>query len=112
MEGRQDEGLARAMREANATFARLGEAVEAAVGERGEEPIDVLDVSRKAGLEIDDSVLERLELPRLIYPLWWCPWHHWFCWRPLWCWWWGRYYPHFHCCWYYWHRCHPWPHHQ
>lgn len=111
MEGRQDEGLARAMREANATFARLGEAVEAAVGERGEDPIDVLDVSRKAGLEIDDSVLERLELPRLIYPLWWCPWHHWFCWRPLWCWWWGRYYPHYHCCWYYWHHCHPWPHH-
>ena len=110
MEGRQDEGLARAMREANATFARLGEAIEAAVGERGEEPIDVLDVSRKAGLEIDDSVLERLELPRLIYPLWWCPWHHWFCWRPLWCWWWRRYYPHFRCCWYYWHQCHPWPH--
>jgi hypothetical protein len=109
MEGQRDEGLARATREANAAFARLGEAVEAAVGERGEEPIEVLDVARKAGLEIDDGVLERLELPRLIYPLWWCPWHHWFCWRPLWCWWWGRYYPHYRCCYYWWHHCHPWP---
>jgi hypothetical protein len=109
MEGRKDEGLSSAMREANATFARLGEAVEGAVGERGDEPIDVLEIARKAGLEIDEGVLERLELPRLIHPLVFCPWHVWFCWRPLWCWWWGFHYPYYRCCHYWWHHCHPWP---
>ena len=107
MEGRQDDGFAVAMREANAAFGRLGEAVEAVTGERGEDPIDVLEVAKKAGLEIDESVLEHLELPRLIYPLWWCPWHHWFCWRPLWCWWWARFCPYYRCCPYWWHHCHP-----
>jgi hypothetical protein len=103
----KDEGFAHAMKEANEAFARLAKVVEAAA-ESGA-PIDVLAVAKEARLEIDGAVLERLELPRLIYPLIFCPWHHWFCWRPLWCWWWGRYYPHYRCCYYWWSHCHPWP---
>lgn len=111
MEGRHDEAFAAAMKEANAVFSRMGEAVEAAVGEAGERPIDVLEVANKAGLEIDEAVLAHLEIPRLIYPLPFCGWCHWFSWRPLWCWWWGRYYPHYRCCYYWWSHCHPWPLH-
>ena len=106
MEGRQDEGMARAMAEANEVFGQLGEAVERAA--QSGEPIDVLKVGREVGLEIDDAILERLELPRLIYPIRFCPWWCWYPWRPFWCWWWGRYYPWYRCCPYWWHRCHPW----
>ena len=103
-----DEGIARATAEANEVFQALGSAVEAAVKEDARRPLDVLEISRNAGLEIDDGVLERLELPRLIHPLPWLPWYHWWPYRPLWCWWWHHRYPWYRCCPYWWERCHPW----
>jgi hypothetical protein len=33
------------------------------------EPIDLLAVAGVAGLELNQGVLDRLELPRLVYPL-------------------------------------------
>jgi hypothetical protein len=108
MADQQDEGIAKATAEANAVFARLGEAVEGAVREGGDRPLDTLEITRKAGLEIDETVLDQLQLPRLLYPMPFVHWCCWFPWRPLWCWWWHRHYPWYRCCPYWWHRCHPW----
>jgi hypothetical protein len=104
-----DEGIASATARANEVFAKLATAVEAATAESPDRPLDVLELTREAGLEIDEAVLERLEIPRLIYPLPWLPWHCWWPYRPLWCWWWNRHYPWYRCCPYWWHCCHPWP---
>jgi hypothetical protein len=102
------EELAKATAEANAVFGRLGAAVDAAVeGNDGSKPVDVLDIARKAEIKIDAATLDRLEIPRLIYPIVFCHWCGWYPWRPLWCWWWRVHYPHIRCCPYWWHRCHP-----
>jgi hypothetical protein len=93
-----DEGIAAAMAQANEVFGRMSAAVETAVGDAPGEPIDLLTVSRAVGLDLDETVLHRLELPRLIYPLTWLPWHLWWPYEPLWCWWWRHRYPWYRCC--------------
>lgn len=108
MNQREDPGLAKAMAEANRLFGRMGELVESAVAD-GAVQLDVLEIVREVGLEIDIEVLHELRIPRICY----ChPWLHWCCWwpwRPLWCWWWRRYHPWYRCCPYWWHRCHWYP---
>jgi hypothetical protein len=94
-----DEDLARAMAQANEVFARLRSAVEATVREAPTEPMDLLGVARGAGLELDEAVLTRLQLPALIYPLSWLPWYEWWPYEPLWGWWWEQRHP--------WARCGP-----
>jgi hypothetical protein len=94
-----DEVLAEAMARANEVFGRLTGTVEEAVKEAPAAPIDLLEVAHAAGLELDEGVLTRLELPNLVYPLSWLPWHEWWPYQPLWCWWWERHYP--------WVRCGP-----
>jgi hypothetical protein len=64
-----DEDLADAMARANEVFGRLTRTVEEAVKEAPAAPIDLLEVARAAGLELDEAVLTRLELPNLVYPL-------------------------------------------
>jgi hypothetical protein len=93
-----DEDLADAMERANEVFGRLTRAVEEAVRTAPQAPIDLLQVSRDAGLELE-AVLTRLELPNLVYPLSWLPWFEWWPYQPLWCWWWERHDP--------WARCGP-----
>jgi hypothetical protein len=93
-----DEGVATAMARANEVFGRLTNAVEAAVREAPTEPIDLLGISREAGLQLNEAVLEGLELPRLVYPVTWLPWYEWWPYEPLWCWWWKQSYPWYRCC--------------
>ena len=94
-----DDALAEAMERASEVFGRLNRTVEEAVREAPEAPIDLLQVARDAGLELDEAVLTRLALPNLVYPLSWLPWHEWWPYQPLWCWWWEQHYP--------WVRCGP-----
>ena len=101
-----EESLAKVMEEANATFGRLAEAAEAA-GREGQ-PVRLADVTRKAGMELDERVIGELHLPELVFPHPWLPWYCWFPWRPIWCWWWRWRYPWYPCCPWWWHRCHPW----
>lgn len=105
MEQEGHEHIEKATAEANEMFAKLGEVVEEATRD-GTTRLDVLDIAKRAGLELDERILEDLKIDRIIYPLPWLPWHHWYPWRPLWCWWWGRYYPYYRCCPWWWHRCH------
>jgi hypothetical protein len=93
-----DEGVAAAMARANEVFTRLISVVEEAVREAPSEPIDLLAVAGVAGLELNQGVLDRLELPRLVYPLTWLPWYEWWPYEPLWCWWWRQSYPWYRCC--------------
>jgi hypothetical protein len=103
-----DVGIAQAMAEANSVFGQLAKSVEAAVSKSPNDPIDILEVSRKAKLEIDESILHHLELPRYVYPLPFVHWCCWFPWRPLWCRWWNDRYPWYRCCPYWWSHCRPW----
>jgi hypothetical protein len=99
--------VAEATRQANEIFAAVGKSVENAL-ERQPSQVDVLDIARQAGIEeLDEAALRELDIPLRIPVLPWLPWHFWFPWRPLWCWWWGRYYPWYGwCCPWYWYRCH------
>lgn len=105
----QDEVQERANAEANEIFGRLGSVVDERVT-GGVKSLDVLEVARESGLELDDGVLAELQIPRVIPVHPFIPWHVWFPWRPLWCWWWQFRYPWYRCCPYWWHRCHwhPW----
>lgn len=105
------ESVAKAVGEANATFDKLRAAVEEET-KRGVAALDVLEITRKAGLDIDEATLRELQIERLIPVLPWLPWHYWWPWRPLWCWWWRRFHPWYRwCCPWWWFRCHwyPWP---
>jgi hypothetical protein len=102
----QDETLRRATAEANEIFDRIRNLVEEQV-RQGAEEIDVLQVTRESGLEIDDRTLTELQIPPTIPVLRFVPWFSWFPWCPLWCWWWRRY-PWYRCTWWWWHRCHWW----
>lgn len=93
-----DEGVTTAMARANAVFARLTGVVEDALREGPSEPIDLLHVCHVAGLQVNQDVLDRLQLPRLIYPVTWLPWYEWWPYEPLWCWWWRQSYPWYRCC--------------
>lgn len=102
----QDETLRRAMAEANEIFDRMRNLVEEQV-RQGAEEIDVLQVTREAGLEIDERALSELQIPSSIPVLRFLPVLSWFPWCPLWCLWWRRY-PWYRCSWWWWHRCHSW----
>jgi hypothetical protein len=102
-----DEVLAKATAEANATFGRLVKVVEEASREEG--TLNVLDIARRAGLELDDAALRELQIDPIIPIHPWLPWHYWFPWRPLWCWWWRRRYHWYRCCPWWWYRCHWYP---
>jgi hypothetical protein len=96
--------VASANAEANAVFGKLAKAVEQAAKKGG--TINVVEVVRQAGLELDEKVLAGLHIDPVIHILPWLPWHYWFPWRPLWCWWWHRRYAWYRCCPWWWHRCH------
>lgn len=99
------EEFANATAEANKIFGQMGELVQKQV-EQGATMVNVAEIARAVGLEVDDRVIEELKIDRLILVHPWLPWHHWWPWRPLWCWWWSRYYPWYRCCPWWWHRCH------
>ncbi len=100
-----DETLVRANAEANDTFERLREVVEARV-QRGQQQIHVLEAARESGLELDERHLTDLQLPEIVPVNQILPWHDWFPFRPLWCWWWHYRYPYYRCCPWWWYRCH------
>jgi hypothetical protein len=104
---RMNEALANAMAEANRAFDQIRAVVEEEVG-RGATQLDVAEIARRSGLEIEAATLDDLRVDRVIHVLPWLPWHEWFPWRPLWCWWWGRY-PWYRCCPWWWYRCHWYP---
>jgi hypothetical protein len=104
-----DDFMARANTEANEAFGRLGKMLEERSKRDG--TIDVAEVAREAGLEIDEKVLVELQIDRIIPIHPWLPWYFWFPWRPLWCWWWHRRYAWYRCCPWWWYRCHWYPHH-
>jgi len=96
-----------ANQEANRLFGELARTVESLAREGGDSEVDVLDLCRRCGLEIDDAEFRELQVARRIYVHPWLPWHYWFPWRPLWCWWWRRFYPYYyHPYPWWWHRCH------
>jgi hypothetical protein len=103
-----DEVLLRANTEANEIFERMGQAVEARVN-RGEQEVNVLEVAREAGLEVDERHLSELHLPDTVAINRILPWYNWFPFLPWWCWWWRFRYPWYNCCPYWWYRCHWYP---
>lgn len=103
-----DETLSKANAEANEVFQRM----QATVEERaraGVAELDVLEVTRASGLELDERTLSELQVPRVVPVHPFIPWHVWFPWRPFWCWWWHFRYPWYRCCPWWWHRCHWYP---
>ena len=100
-----NDALAKVTAEANGIFAKLSEEVQRQC-EKGATELDVLEIARKSGLQLDEAALDELRIDRriLVYP--WLPWYKWYPWRPLWCWWWRRYHPWYRCCPWWWHRCH------
>jgi hypothetical protein len=103
-----DEGFLRANQEANEVFGRLQQIVEGAVAS-GERTISVLATAREIGLELDERVLAELQIPEVVAVQPFLPWHIWYPWRPLWCWWWRRW-PFYRCpCDWWWYRCTWWP---
>ena len=99
--------VARATAEANKAFGALAKAVEEA--SRKEGSISVLEITRKAGLDLDERALAELQIDPIIPIHSWLPWYIWFPWRPLWCWWWHRHYYWYRCCPWWWYRCHWYP---
>ena len=99
-----DDVVGRAHAEANEVFAKLGRALDGAVKKGGS--IKVLDVTKQAGLDIDERALAQLHIDPVIPILPWLPWYVWFPWRPLWCWWWHRRYVWYRSCPWWWYRCH------
>lgn len=102
-----DDVLAKVTAEANATFAKLSSVVAERSKEEGS--LNVLEVARQAGLEIDEAALRELQIDPIIPIHPWLPWHIWFPWRPLWCWWWHRRFHWYRCCPWWWYRCHWYP---
>jgi hypothetical protein len=101
----KDAMFERATAEANEIFGKLGSVIDERI-KGGATSMDVTEVARDAGLELDDRMLAELKVTRLIPVHPFIPWHVWFPWRPLWCWWWNFRYPWYHCCPWWWHRCH------
>ncbi len=98
-----DDVVAKAHAEANEVFSRLGTALEGATRQGGS--VTVLDVTRQAGLDIDERTLAQLHIDPIIPILPWLPWYVWFPWRPIWCWWWNRRYSWYRSCPWWWYRC-------
>lgn len=99
--------LTRANQEANQVFGELAKAVQSVAKEAGDSgEVDVLDLCHRCGLKIEQAELADLEIARRIHVHPWLPWHVWFPWRPLWCWWWRRFYPYYYRPYpWWWHRC-------
>jgi hypothetical protein len=102
-----DDVVLKATAEANDVFGKLGKVVDEAARSGGS--INVLEIARRAGLELDESALKELQIDLVIPALPWLPWYFWFPWRPIWCWWWHRRYSWYRCCPWWWHRCHWYP---
>lgn len=100
--------LSRATAEANEIFTKMRQLVQEAV-EKGETELNVAEVARNAGLEIEERDIDELKIDRIIYVLPWLGWHQWWPHRPLWCWWWRKYYWWYPCCRWWWYRCHWFP---
>lgn len=100
------DAVAKAMAEANEIFKKMGAAVDQ--GAKGAADLNVVDIARRAGLEIDEGVLRELQIDLTIHVHPFIPWYVWWPWRPLWCWWWHRHYPWYRCCPWWWYRCHWW----
>jgi hypothetical protein len=100
--------LEKPMAEANAIFGKMRAAVEEET-KKGAKHLNVLEIAKRSGLEIDARTLEELQIDPIIYIHPWLPWDHWWPWRPLWCWWWHRHHPWYRCCPWWWHRCHWYP---
>ena len=77
-----DEAVRKVMAEANAAFAKMGQVVEEAV-RSGATELNVVEITRRAGFQLDERILEELHIDRVIYPLPWLPWNQWWPWRPL-----------------------------
>jgi hypothetical protein len=103
-----DDALTKATAQANGMFDKMRSVVEEEV-KRGTTQLNVLEIARKSGLEIDERTLEELQVDPIIHVHLWLPWHYWWPWRPLWCWWWRRHHPWYRCCPWWWHRCHWYP---
>ena len=103
-----DTVLEKPMADANAAFDKMRAAVEEEV-KKGTKQLNVAEIAKRSGLEIDAKTLEELHIDPIIYIHPWLPWHYWWPWRPLWCWWWRRYHPWYRCCPWWWHRCHWYP---
>jgi hypothetical protein len=97
--------LAKVTAEANEIFDKMRVLVEEEIKNKTPE-LKVVDIARKAGLEIDERVLDELQVDRVIQVHPFLPWHVWWPWRPLWCYWWHRFHPWYRCCPWWWHRCH------
>jgi len=100
----RDETLLKATAEADELFTNMSQLVSRRV-EAGERSLDVVEIAKEAGLEVDDRIIEELQIPRLIPAIRFLPWYEWYPWRPLWCWWWRYRYPWYRCCPYWWYRC-------
>jgi hypothetical protein len=105
--GALNDALGEVTREANAIFEKMQSVVEERV-RGGATSLDVAEIAREVGLELDERALVDLQIDRIIYVHPWLPWYIWWPWRPLWCWWWHRYHPWYRCCPWWWHRCHWW----
>ena len=101
------DALAKAMAQANGVFDKMRSVVEDEV-KRGATQLNVLEIARKSGVEIDERALQELQIDPVIHVQPWLPWHYWWPWRPFWCWWW-RQYPWYRCCPWWWYRCHWYP---
>lgn len=101
----QDEGYTKAMAEASDLFAAVGKIVEKRVS-GGATEIDLVDTLRESRIEIDIKDILELKLYPVIPIVRFLPWHCWYPWRPLWCWWWHRHYPHYHSHHWWWCGCH------
>ena len=104
-----DDALAKATAQANGVFEKMRSTIEEETKRAGATHLQVLDIARKAGLQINEQILEELHIDPIIPIHPWLPWHYWWPWRPLWCWWWHRQYPWYRCCPYWWYRCHWYP---
>lgn len=100
-----NEALIAVTSQANEIFAKLGVAVDEEI-QKGSTELDVAQIARRAGLQLEEKVIDELQIDRKIIVLPWLHWHAWFPWRPLWCWWWHTYHPWYKCCPYWWVRCH------
>ena len=77
-----DVALGKVMAEANAAFAKMGQVIEEAV-KAGATELNVVEITRRAGFQLDERILDELHMDRIIYPLPWLPWYQWWPWRPL-----------------------------
>lgn len=100
--------LTKANAEGNKVFAKLGAEIDKHIKE-GADEIDVLKISQAVGIQLTQEDLSEMRIDRFILPIPFLPWYYWYPIRPIYCWWWNRFYPYYRwCCPYWWHSCHWW----